>query len=97
MLRARQPAWISQLNLSGEAVPFSALGGVSSFEAGVPGNYPDLVVDNSGHEGGLYANVGFSGFQGWKADGTQVHRNHRRRRDDGHGSRTRTGRSTSAT
>jgi hypothetical protein len=63
--------WISQFNLSGEAVNFSGLAGVSSFEAGEGGNYPDLVFDNTGHEGGMYSNVGYSGVTGWKPDGTK--------------------------
>ena len=61
--------WISQFNLSGEAIPFSGLAGVSSFEGGVNSGI-DMVFDNTGHGGGLYAVLGPQGITNWNPDGT---------------------------
>ena len=63
------PAYISQFNLSGEAVPFSGLAGVSSFEAG-PNGAVDVVSDNTGHGGGFYAPGPYSGISNWNPNGT---------------------------
>ena len=64
---------LSQFSASGEAVPWAALG-VSTFSP-APGGFgsPDIVFDNTGHNGGIYVAGNIEGRHvgAWNPDGTQ--------------------------
>ncbi|HEY7257268.1 MAG TPA: hypothetical protein VH476_11375 [Solirubrobacterales bacterium] len=65
---------LSQFSATGEAVPWSALAGVSTFSPGGAGfGSPDVVFDNTGHEGGIYVagSIENRHVGAWNPDGTQ--------------------------